>query len=184
MELDYSSARDVLAKSTILYDEITLEKIIVNLARQIDGDIEGDIPVFFNVMNGGLFFGAKLLQYMKNPFICDYIHASRYGNETFGSSHITWFRQPRFEDFNGRNVYIIDDILDEGHTLSEIKRFLLNAGAKQVKVIVLIDKKIGKQKPITADYVGVEAPNKFLFGYGMDIFGVYRQLPNIYIYNQ
>jgi hypoxanthine phosphoribosyltransferase len=183
MELNYSNAKDILTKSSILYDEQNLDEIITTIAKQIDADIVNDIPIFFTVMNGGLFFAAKLLQKIKNPFICDYIHASRYGNETFGSSHITWFRQPKFEDINGKNVYIIDDILDEGHTLAEVKRFLLNAGAKQVKIIVLINKEINKEKPVTANYIGTNAPNHFLFGYGMDIFGLYRQLPAIYVYN-
>jgi hypoxanthine phosphoribosyltransferase len=183
MELDYLKAKEILAKSTILYNEEQIERMIDNLSKQIDHDISNEIPVFLTVMNGGLFFAARLLQKITNPLICDYIHASRYGNETFGSNHITWFRQPKFEDISNKIVYIIDDILDEGHTLAEIKRFLLNAGAKEVKIIVLINKEINKDKPIDADYVGTNAPNHFLFGYGMDIFGVYRQLPSIYVYN-
>ncbi len=183
MELNYLTAKDILAKSKILYNAEQIEYMIDNLSKQIDNDISSDIPLFLTVMNGGLFFAARLLQKITNPFICDYIHASRYGNETFGSNHITWFRQPKFEDINNKIVYIIDDILDEGYTLAEIKRFLLNAGAKSVKIIVLINKEIGKEKPIYADYIGINAPNHFLFGYGMDIFGVYRQLPSIYVYN-
>ncbi|MEN9390997.1 MAG: hypothetical protein RL017_294, partial [Pseudomonadota bacterium] len=79
---------------------------------------------------GGMFFAANLLQHFKFPIICDYIHCSRYGDETFGSNHITWFRQPKIETIKDKNVYIIDDILDEGHTLAEVSRFVKNVGAK------------------------------------------------------
>ena len=135
-------------------------------------------------MNGGMFFAADLLKNINAPFISDYIHASRYGGETFGSSHITWYRQPKVNDIIGKNVYIIDDILDEGYTLVEIVRYLNSIGAKSCKIVVLINKEIGKIKPITADFVGLNAPNKFLFGCGMDIFGLYRQLPDICVYNK
>ena len=135
------------------------------------------------VMNGGMFFAAELLKQINKPFIIDYIHASRYGDATFGSGHISWYKQPVAEDIKGKTVYILDDILDEGHTLAEIKRVLVHMGAKECKIAVLVDKNIGKIKPVTADHIGFTAPNKFLFGFGMDIYGLYRQFSDIYIYN-
>lgn len=183
MQLDYSQIKKILKKSTIIFDRDMLATKIKEMAQLIDAEIEGQIPVFLSVMNGALFFTADILRHVKNPFILDYIHASRYGNETFGSSHIAWFRQPKTEDILNKTVYVFDDILDEGHTLVEISRFILNAGAKECKLVVLIDKDIGKEKPIKADYVGFTSPNHFLFGCGMDIYGLYRQLPDIYIYN-
>ena len=183
MQLNYNQALEILANSTILYSEKQLEQRIVAMAKQIEAEIKGEIPVFLNVMNGGMFFGAELLKHISGPFISDYIHASRYGDATFGASHITWYRQPKVDDIRGKIVYILDDILDEGHTLAEIKRFLFDAGVKDCKVVVLIDKNIDKEKPVKADYVGYTSPNHFLFGYGMDIYGLYRQLPHIYMYN-
>ncbi|MCE2705903.1 MAG: hypoxanthine-guanine phosphoribosyltransferase [Proteobacteria bacterium] len=183
MQLNYQQALEILKNSEILYSKEQLVQCIGRMAKQIESEIVGEIPIFLSVMNGGMFFGSSLLQQISGAFVSDYIHASRYGDATFGSSHITWFRQPKLEDIQNKTVYILDDILDEGHTLSEIKRFLLDAGAKECKIAVLIDKDIGKVKPITADYVGLSAPNHFLFGYGMDIYGLYRQLPDIYMYN-
>jgi hypoxanthine phosphoribosyltransferase len=184
MQLDYKKAQDILDKSSILYTKDEISKEVHRLAKAIEEDIKDDIPVFLSVMNGGLFFTSELLQNINSPFILDYIHASRYGGETFGASHITWYRQPKAEDIKGKNVYIIDDILDEGYTLVEIVRYLKSIGALSCKIVVLINKEIGKTKPIKADFVGLNAPNKFLFGCGMDIFGLYRQIPNICIYNK
>ncbi len=184
MQLDYQHSLNILKNSECICTESDLTQAVSRIAKQIEQEIIGEIPVFLSVMNGGMFFGANLLQKISGPFFSDYIHASRYGDETFGSSHITWYRQPKVEEIRGKVVYILDDILDEGHTLAEIKRFLINAGVKMCKLVVLIDKNIGKAKPVTADYVGLVAPNRYLFGYGMDIYGLYRQLPNIYAYNQ
>lgn len=183
MQLDYTQALQILKRSTILYKQHDLSQRIKELAAEIEQTIEGEIPLFLTVMNGGMFFAAELLKQIKAPFISDYIHASRYGNATSGATQLTWYRQPKIEDVQGRVVYILDDILDEGHTLAEITSFLHQAGAKACKMVVLIDKNLDKAKPITADHVGLVAPNFFLFGFGMDIYGLYRQLPDIYIYN-
>lgn len=186
MQLNNNNAKMILEKSTVLYTKSQLDMRISELAAQISEDIKqtGAIPTFLTVMNGGMFFSSALLSQIKEPFIVDYIHASRYGDATFGSTHITWYRQPKAEELKERHIYIVDDILDEGYTLAEIKRFVMSIGATTCKLITLIDKNINKSKPVHADYVGLTAPNHFLFGYGMDIYGVYRQLPEIYMYNE
>jgi hypoxanthine phosphoribosyltransferase len=183
MKLTYTQAQEILNKSEVLYTANELHNKISVMAKAIETGIDGEIPIFLTIMNGGMFFAAELMKQIKKPFISDYIHASRYGDATFGSGHITWYKQPKAEDVKNRIVYILDDILDEGHTLAEVKRVLAHLGAKTCKVAVLIDKNIGKTKPLTADYVGCTAPNKFLFGFGMDIHGLYRQFSDIYIYN-
>ncbi len=174
---------NILNKSSILYYEKDILPVIEKIAYQIDDEITNKDTVFLTVMNGGLFFAAELMKRIKSPIHCDYIHASRYRNEMIGSSYITWYRQPKIENLQGKIVYIIDDILDEGFTLVEIKRYIMSSGAKDCKLVVLVDKDIKKSKPVEADFVGLHAPNYFLFGFGMDIEGYFRQLPNIYIYN-
>ena len=183
MQLDYNKSKQILENSTILYTEQQLSDVISVMAKKIDAEIAGEIPVFLSVMNGGMMFAAELTKRLTNPIQCDYIHASRYGDALYGASHITWYRQPKEELIRGKIVYIVDDILDEGYTIAEIRRFLLNAGAKDCKIVVLVNKEINKEKPIYADHVGVNAPNHFLFGFGMDIFEINRNLPQIYIYN-
>jgi len=183
MQLDYSKAQQIIDHSTVLFSQEQLAAALDQMAQAIDAEIAGEIPVFLTVMNGGMMFAAELTKRLKNPILMDYIHASRYGDAQYGSTHITWYRQPKEAQIRGKTVYILDDILDEGHTIAEIKRFLINAGATSCKVAVMINKDIGKAKPITADHVGLIAPNHFLFGFGMDIFEINRNLQQIYIYN-
>lgn len=184
MQVSYTQAQDILNKSQILYTSSELYEKISKIAAQIEAEIDGEIPLFLTIMNGGMFFAAELMKQIKKPIIADYIHVSRYGDATFGSGHISWYKQPKAEDVKDKTVYILDDILDEGHTLAEVQRVLSHLGAKQCKIAVLIDKNINKAKPVTADHVGYYAPHKYLFGFGMDIHGLYRQLSNIYIYNE
>jgi hypoxanthine phosphoribosyltransferase len=183
MQLDYAKAQQLIQNSTVLFNQEQLSSALDQMAANIDLEIGDEVPVFLTVMNGGMMFASELTKRLKKPIIMDYIHASRYGDAHYGSSHITWFRQPKESLIRGKTVYILDDILDEGHTIAEIKRFLMNAEAKECKVAVMVNKEIGKEKPIYADHVGVNAPNHFLFGFGMDIFDVNRNLQEIYIYN-
>ena len=183
MQLDYAKAQQLIQNSTVLFNQEQLSSALDQMAANIDQEIGDEVPVFLTVMNGGMMFASELTKRLKKPIIMDYIHASRYGDAHYGSSHITWFRQPKESLIRGKTVYILDDILDEGHTIAEIKRFIMNAEAKECKVAVMVNKEIGKEKPIYADHVGVNAPNHFLFGFGMDIFDVNRNLQEIYIYN-
>ncbi len=182
MQLDYAKSQQILKNSTILISQEEIYKSIDEMAKQIDNEIGEEIPVFLTVMNGGMMFSAELTKRLTKPIQMDYIHASRYGTATYGSTHITWFKQPKESLIKDRVVYVVDDILDEGFTIAEIRRFILNSGAKDCKVVVLINKEIGKEKPIYADYFGLTAPNHFLFGFGMDIFEINRNLQNIYVY--
>jgi hypoxanthine phosphoribosyltransferase len=184
MQVSYKQAQDIFSKSQILYTAQELSQKTKAIANAIEAEIDGEIPLFLTVMNGGMFFAAEVMKYIKKPFTADYIHASRYGDTTFGSGHISWYRQPTAEAVKDKTIYVLDDILDEGHTLAEVVRVLTHLGAKQCKLAVLINKDLGKPKPITADFVGHTAPNKYLFGCGMDIYGLYRQLSDIYVYNE
>lgn len=184
MQVNYNQAVEILNKSQILYTASELSGKFKTIANAIEAEMGEEIPLFLTIMNGGMFFASEVMKYIKKPFLADYIHASRYGDATFGSGHISWYRQPKAEDVKDKTVFVLDDILDEGHTLAEVTRVLKHLGAKQCKLAVLIDKDLGKSKPICADFVGYSAPNKYLFGCGMDIYGLYRQLPEIYIYNE
>lgn len=183
MQVDYAKAKQIINNSTVLFSENQLSSALDKMAKDIDAEIIGEIPVFLTVMNGGSMFASELTRRLKNPIIMDYIHASRYGDAQYGSTHITWYRQPQESLIRDKIVYVLDDILDEGHTLAEVKRFLVNAGAKKCRLAVMINKDISKEKPVYADHYGFDAPNQFLFGFGMDIFNVFRNLHQIYIYN-
>lgn len=183
MQLDYAKAQQILKNSTVLYTQEQLSNALDKMALDIDAEIGEEIPVFLTVMNGGMMFASELTKRLTRPIIMDYIHASRYGDAQYGSSHITWYRQPKESTIKDKIVYILDDILDEGHTIAEIRRFIINSGAKECRVAVMINKEIGKDKPIYADHAGLTAPNQYLYGFGMDIFDINRNLQGIYIYN-
>jgi len=138
-------------------------------------------PVVICVMGGGVVFAGQLLTQLNFPLELDYVHASRYQNKTVGLT-LNWQALPKL-DLSGRIVLIVDDILDEGITLLAIQEKCLALGAKQVLSAVLVEKTLGHTKPIRADFVGLEVPNRYVFGYGMDAYGWWRNLSSIYALN-
>jgi hypoxanthine phosphoribosyltransferase len=119
-----------------------------------------------------------LLPLLGFPLDFDYLHVSRYGNKRLGGE-LHWKVAPR-ENVVGRVVLVLDDILDEGETLHAIRERVMELGAIGFYSAVLADKQNGRSKPIAADFVGLKVPDRFVFGYGMDIHGAWRNLPAIY----
>ena len=138
-------------------------------------------PVVICVMGGVVVFAGQLLTQLNFPLELDYVHASRYQNKTIGLT-LNWQALPKL-DLSGRTVLIVDDILDEGITLLAIQKKCLALGAKQVLSAVLVEKTLGHTKPIRADFVGLMVPNRYVFGYGMDAYGWWRNLSSIYALN-
>ncbi len=130
------------------------------------------------VMRGGLIFAGHLLPQLRFPVDVDYVDATRYGAATHGGS-LTW-RAGIPDQIGGRTVLLIDDILDEGLTLAAVREKLLEAGAAKVLIAVFADKDLQRVKPVTADFVGVTLPNRYVFGFGMDVRGQWRNLPAVY----
>jgi hypoxanthine phosphoribosyltransferase len=143
-----------------------VEAAISRVAREITSQISGDNPVVLTLLNGGIIFCGKLLVELPFPLQLDSVSIGRYGGETRGSA-IRWRLKPTVP-LKGRTVLLVDDVLDEGITLAEVKRFCLEEGAARVLIAVLVDKKLAREKPCRADYVGLEADDRYLFGYGMD----------------
>ena len=112
------------------------------------------------------------------PLELDYLDLTRYGDKTHGGE-IAWKVQPGRE-IAGRTVLVLDDILDEGNTLLAIRDKLLSLGAARVVTAVLCEKNTGRDKPIRADFTGLALPNRYVFGFGMDVRGAWRNLPEIY----
>jgi hypoxanthine phosphoribosyltransferase len=129
-------------------------------------------------MNGGIVVAGKLITRLTFPLTIDAINASRYHNQTAGGS-IEWVLKPS-TPLKDRTILIIDDILDEGLTLAAIHERMLEQGATACYTAVAADKLNGKQKPISADFVALTVPDRFVFGYGMDVRGAWRNLPAIY----
>jgi len=129
-------------------------------------------------MGGGVVFTGQLLPLLRFPLEFDYIHVTRYRGGMQGGT-IEWKVEPR-RSLEGRVVLVLDDILDEGHTLAAIRERLLQQGASTFYSAVLADKNIGRSKPVQADFVGVTVPDRYVFGFGMDVEGAWRNLPAIY----
>ena len=129
-------------------------------------------------MGGAAIFTGQLLPKLDFPLEFGAIEVTRYNNDIQGRE-ITWRLAPR-DNVRGRTVLVIDDILDEGITLAAIRKKLLEMGAAKVYCAVFADKAIGRDKPVRADFVGVTVPNRYVFGFGMDAYGLWRNLPAIY----
>ncbi len=168
------------AKSSLLYSLQDIEKSIDKMAKEIEDKIADKNPLVVCVMTGGLIPMGYLLTRLPFHLQMDYVHATRYHGEKQGGE-IQWIARPR-SDLNGRTVLVVDDILDGGVTLAAIKQDFLEKGASEVYTAVLVDKK--RERPAeglqTADFVGLEIDNHFIFGFGMDYQGYLRNVPGIY----
>lgn len=176
--LNLSEAWQILHDAELIHSAEEVNQAILQLALGITADYTEKNPLVLTVMNGGIMFAGQLLPLLRFPLSCDYIHASRYRNATKGGK-LEWIALPR-ESVQGRHVLLLDDILDEGYTLAAIKTKLLSLGATHVACAVLTNKNIDKSKPVQAEYIGLNLPNRYVFGCGMDVFGAWRNLPAIY----
>ena len=118
------------------------------------------------------------MQRLQFPLELDYVHASRYGMETTGST-LNWTRYPQ-ADFKGRDVLIVDDIFDQGHTLEAIIKWFEENGAQNVYSATVVNKLHNRKVDMRPDYNGLDVEDRFLFGYGMDYQGYFRNLQGIY----
>lgn len=168
----------ILDNADLLKDEVEVRAAIARLGREITAVLKDRYPLVLAVMGGSIFFAGHLLSELRFPIEFDYIHASRYGKGTSGGA-VVWTVEPR-ENVRGRNVLVLDDILDGGETLAAIRDRVLSLGAAAFYSAVLTDKAIGRDKPIVSDFVGFTLPNRYVFGCGMDVLGAWRNLPAIY----
>lgn len=170
----------LLEDADLLADEAEVTAAIENMAAEMTVRLAEKRPVMLCVMNGGLIFAGQLLTKLVFPLEIDYVHATRYGSATEGGA-LDWIVRPKM-DMVDRTVVLLDDILDEGVTLSAISRYCAEAGAAEVLTAVLVDKVHDRKvKPgIKADFSGIETEDRFLFGYGLDYKGFWRNAPGIY----
>lgn len=175
----YSEAQSVLQNADCLHSEAAIVAAYDRMAAAIRKDYEGKQPLFLCVMIGGLHPTSEITQRLHFPFQIDYLHATRYRGETTGGG-LLWKAYPEIS-VSGRDVLVIDDILDEGHTLAAILESLKKQEAASVRVAVLAEKLHDRKAPgIKADYVGVTVEDRYVFGCGMDYKSYWRQLPAIY----
>lgn len=176
--LNNQQAKEILADAELLHDAAAVQAALHRVAAAINATLADRHPLVLSVMGGAVVFSGQLLPLLDFPLDFDYLHVSRYGSEKQGGA-LHWKVAPR-ENVKGKVVLVLDDILDEGETLHAIRQRVLELGATAFYSAVFADKDNGKTKPIRADFVGMSLPNRFVFGYGMDIHGAWRNLPAIY----
>jgi hypoxanthine phosphoribosyltransferase len=172
-------AEAVLKAADCLHNASVIRKAYDDLAQQIEADYAGKHPLVLCVMVGGVHATSEITQRLQIPLQIDYLHATRYRGETTGGA-LHWKAHPDIS-VKDRDVLVIDDILDEGHTLAAILKALVEQGAASVKIAVLAEKVHDRKAPgIKADYAGVTVEDRYVFGCGMDYKSYWRQLPAIY----
>ncbi|HEX7370427.1 MAG TPA: hypoxanthine-guanine phosphoribosyltransferase [Rhodanobacteraceae bacterium] len=169
----------VLPQAECIHPRASLDAAITRMGAEIGKTLAGERAVFLTVMNGGMFFAAPLAFAIDCDLEFDFVHASRYRGGTVGHD-IEWSRRPQAR-LAGRTVLLVDDILDEGYTLAALRDYCIAEGAARVLVAVLCVKRHDRRVPgLEADFVGVEVPDRYVFGFGLDYFGQGRNLPDIY----
>lgn len=176
--LDNRQARILLQNAELIRSEAEVQAAVRGVAQAINMALADQHPLVLSVMGGAVVFTGQLLPLLDFPLDFDYLHVSRYGNDKQGGE-LHWKVAPR-ENVKGKVVLVLDDILDEGETLNAIRERVMELGATRFYSAVFADKMNGKDKPIRADFVGMELPDRFVFGYGMDVHGAWRNLPAIY----
>jgi hypoxanthine phosphoribosyltransferase len=170
---------EALADAELLWDRGALDAVIADMGRRIDAALDGERAVFLTVMNGALIFAGQLALSIHADLEFDYVHATRYRGATSGSD-LHWLREPAVA-LEGRVVLLVDDILDEGHTLKAVRDDCYRRGARTVLIASLCTKRHDRLvEGIAADFNGVELPDRYVFGFGMDFHEQGRNLPGIY----
>lgn len=171
-------AAAVMERADRLFDGAAVEAALDRMAEQITHDMAGGDVVMVCVMNGGLVVSGALLPRLHFLLRVDYMHASRYRERTTGDE-LHWKVEPA-QSLAGKDVLIVDDILDEGFTLEAIIRFCWQQSPASVRAAVLVQKQHDRGVRPPVDYIGLSVPDRYVFGYGMDYKGYWRNAPGIY----
>ena len=171
-------AQHLLDHADCIVPAEAVQAAIDRLGQQISRTLGQEFPLVLAVMGGAVVFAGQLLPRLNFPLEFDYLHVTRYRDRTHGGE-MEWRVLPG-QNVVGRNVLVLDDILDEGETLAAIRDRLLQMGSARVWTAGLTDKANGLVKPIQADFCGLSVPDRFVFGCGMDAYGLWRNLPAIY----
>ncbi len=164
--------------SAVLLDEYRIQTRVREIGMQITSEYRGRIPVIIGILKGGVVFLADLVRSVSIPVELDFLAISSYGS-TASSSGVVKIRKDIDVDITGRDVIVVEDIVDSGLSLQYIKDYLFKHSPSSLKTCVLLDKPSAHKLEVTFDYVGFEIGNEFVVGYGLDFNERYRNLPYI-----
>lgn len=161
---------------TILFNEEALAKRVHELGEEISKDYAGEEVLLIGILKGASVFLSDLIRQIRIPAYIDYMVVSSYGNSAETSGIVRIIKDLE-ENIEGKNIIIVEDIIDTGLTLAYLKQYLLSRNPKSLKICTLLDKPARREKEITVDYKGFEVPDEFIIGYGIDYAEKYRNLP-------
>ena len=162
----------------VLYSEEEIQRRVTEMGEELYDRFADKNPLFVGVLSGCFVFMADLVRASQMKSQLEFIAVSSYKNGTKSSGVVQITRDLQC-DITGRNLIVVEDILDSGNTLAYLKEYLLNRGAASVNIVTLLDKPSRRQKAIYADIVGFEVPDEFVVGYGLDYAQQYRNVPYI-----
>lgn len=167
--------QDILAE--ILIEADALQIRVAELGAQISADYQGEDLLLICILRGGVPFMVDLSRNITVPHMMDFMAVSSYGvgrRESSGSARVSL---DLTMDIRDRNVVLVEDIVDSGHTIAAVLQMLGTRQPKTLKVCALLDKPERREAHVPVDYLGFTIPNKFVFGYGLDLDEYYRNLP-------
>lgn len=179
MKETFEQAQSAFERADCLYTAEQMAAVYDRMAADIQTALAGRDPVILSVMMGGFTPTAELTKRLSLPFEFDYLHATRYRGEGRGGE-LVWKVSPSIS-ITDRHVLVIDDILDEGKTLEATLQALLQQAPASVQTAIVLEKQHDRRDPqLHADFKGVDVPDRYVFGAGMDYLGYFRNLPGVY----
>lgn len=173
-----SLARKEIGVDRVLVDQDRLSARVIELAAEIDRWYPSDPPVLVGVLNGAVVFLTELMQAMSIPVRVDFMAISSYGSST-QSSGIVQILKDLSDSVEGKDVLVVEDIVDSGLTLQYLLDVLERRNPKSIRVVALLRKTKASALAVPVDLIGFEIPDEFVIGYGLDYAGLYRNLPYI-----
>jgi len=167
----------VLREKVIAGDK--LQQVIATLAEEINADLEGRDPVFVGILKGAVYFMTALTLHLNRSVVVDFIQTSSYGATTESSGTVTLIKDVTV-DIAGKDVYVIEDIVDTGLTLADVVALLRARHPRSLQVVALLSKPSRRKLDIPLDFVGLEIEDRFVVGFGLDFAESYRNLRDIW----
>lgn len=162
----------------ILFSEADIKDRVKELAKQISDDYRGRVPVMICVLRGAVFFFADLIKEMDIHLEVNFLAISSYGNGTESSGEVR-IQYDMQESIKNRDIIVVEDIIDSGHTINHLKEMLEARHPASIRICALLDKPSRRMVDIQGEYIGFVVPNEFVVGYGLDYAGKYRNLKYI-----
>jgi hypoxanthine phosphoribosyltransferase len=158
-----------------------IDQVIAAVAAEVNADLEGRDPVFIGVLKGAVYFFTALTQRLKRSVVIDFIQVSSYGATTESSGTVTLVKDITV-DISGKDVYVVEDIVDTGLTLADIVALLRARHPRSVQIVALLSKPARRRVEVPIDFIGLEIEDRFVVGFGLDFAERFRNLPGIWEY--